>query len=212
MAPSPATRPPPNFAAGRRAEDGGAVHLPSLDRRNGLPRANDGPARKHGAGGAAATSSPQSRLDLFSTKDGKVGALSQVRSPGGATVARRDGPPTAPGQRAHCCSDKREQGQMLGLPRRAPTRIGAAVRRFVILHRSEPGAYLRRGVQPAGRPGTVDSVSRKCGLPGNASPAAMKDTGRDLAPQTLHKRSTRQRTRAVPLYRSKRNSCVRSEH
>ncbi|TMR94520.1 serine hydrolase domain-containing protein [Nonomuraea basaltis] len=40
---------------------------------------------------AAATPSPQSRLDLLTTEDGMAGALSQVRSPGGATVTRRSG-------------------------------------------------------------------------------------------------------------------------
>ncbi|MEV0234170.1 serine hydrolase domain-containing protein [Nonomuraea sp. NPDC050786] len=39
----------------------------------------------------AATPSPQSRLDLLTTEDGMAGALSQVRSPGGATVTRRSG-------------------------------------------------------------------------------------------------------------------------
>ncbi|MFC4119917.1 serine hydrolase domain-containing protein [Nonomuraea zeae] len=40
---------------------------------------------------ATATSSPQSSLDLLTTEDGMAGALSQVRSPGGATVTRRSG-------------------------------------------------------------------------------------------------------------------------
>ena len=40
---------------------------------------------------AAATPSPQSRLDLLTGQDGMVGALSQVRSPDGATVTRRSG-------------------------------------------------------------------------------------------------------------------------
>lgn len=40
---------------------------------------------------AAATPSPQSRLDLLTTEDGMAGALSQVRSPGGAVVTRRSG-------------------------------------------------------------------------------------------------------------------------
>jgi D-alanyl-D-alanine carboxypeptidase len=40
---------------------------------------------------ATATPSPQSSLDLLTTEDGMAGALSQVRSPGGATVTRRSG-------------------------------------------------------------------------------------------------------------------------
>ncbi|MBT2231213.1 serine hydrolase [Nonomuraea sp. NEAU-A123] len=40
---------------------------------------------------AAATPSPQSRLDLLTTEDGMAGALSQMRSPGGASVTRRSG-------------------------------------------------------------------------------------------------------------------------
>ncbi|MBT2232521.1 beta-lactamase family protein [Nonomuraea sp. NEAU-A123] len=40
---------------------------------------------------AAATPAPQSRLDLLTTGDGMAGALSQVRSPGGASVTRRSG-------------------------------------------------------------------------------------------------------------------------
>ncbi|WP_433345377.1 serine hydrolase domain-containing protein [Microtetraspora malaysiensis] len=40
---------------------------------------------------AAGTPSPQSRLDLLTTEDGMAGALSQARSPGGATVTRRSG-------------------------------------------------------------------------------------------------------------------------
>ncbi len=40
---------------------------------------------------AAASPSPQSRLDLLTAEDGMAGALSQVRSPVGATVTRRSG-------------------------------------------------------------------------------------------------------------------------
>ncbi|GAA3664118.1 serine hydrolase domain-containing protein [Nonomuraea antimicrobica] len=40
---------------------------------------------------ATATPSPQSRLDLLTTTDGMAGALSQVRSPGGASVTQRSG-------------------------------------------------------------------------------------------------------------------------
>ncbi|WP_433518160.1 serine hydrolase domain-containing protein [Nonomuraea sp. CA-143628] len=39
----------------------------------------------------AATPSPQSRLDLLTTEDGMAGAMSQARSPGGASVTRRSG-------------------------------------------------------------------------------------------------------------------------
>ncbi|MFI7638723.1 serine hydrolase domain-containing protein [Nonomuraea sp. NPDC049400] len=39
----------------------------------------------------AAPPSPQSRLDLLTTEDGMAGALSLVRSPGGASVTRRSG-------------------------------------------------------------------------------------------------------------------------
>ncbi|WP_345578398.1 serine hydrolase domain-containing protein [Nonomuraea rosea] len=40
---------------------------------------------------AAAAPSPQSRLDVLTVEDGMAGALSQVRSPGGASVTRRSG-------------------------------------------------------------------------------------------------------------------------